>query len=492
MPDRLPTRRVLAGRVAVAAIIVGGLLLRLWILNSNLGPIDSDEAVGGLIARDFAHGRGAVFLWGNVYGGTFEAILAAPLLAITGASAVAWKSVMVVMYACACVLTWRIGLRTVGPSAARLGASLMWLAPAPLVLMSTKARLYYGTALVLTCALLLLSLRLVARRSRTDMALLGLVLGLGVWTAPFVFYVFVPVLVWLALRSPRRLWDVPLALPGFLAGSAPWLAFNLRNSWSSLDLGQQGIDTTYNERLRGFFADLLPRLTGLRTYGGAWQGNGAGKLVFLACLAAFGLLAVACLFRRAPGLTPLVVIVVAYPFLFALPEASWYVNEPRYGLFLAPTICLLGAAGVTRLVRGPPAHLAVVALAALASVAGLSQLMEFAREFPGSHDLSSQPVGALGDALEGRGITTVVADYWISYAVTFETDERVIATPIRNVRYRPYDERVRAAGATDYVMFPGSAEARDLEERATQQGIRLGRESVAGFDLYRLDAPLGP
>lgn len=490
-PDQAQKRRILAGRIAVAAVVVCGLALRLWVLNSNLGLIDSDEAAGGLIARNFAHGHVAVFLWGNVYGGTIEAILAAPLLAITGASAVAWKSVMIVMYAGNCVLTWRIGLRTVGPAAARLGAALLWLSPAPLVLMSTKGRLYYGTTLVLTCACVLLCLRLAERRSRLDMAVLGLVVGLGLWTAPFVFYVFVPALSWLAFKCPRRLRDAPLAIPGALLGAFPWLAYNLHRGWVSLDQGAQGIGTTYGSRLQNFFTDLLPRLLGLRTYWGAWRLQGFGKFFYLATLVAFATLVAVCLLRRAPRLTPLVCILVAYPFLFAVPEASWYVNEPRYGLFLAPTIALLAAAALTRLVRHPPAHLAVVALAAAASVSGLAQLMDFGRANPGLHDLASEPVGALGAVLERRGITTVVADYWISYALTFETDERIIATPISNVRYRPYDERVRAAGATDYVLYPGSAEARGLEESARQQSIRFGRESVAGFDLYHLEEPLG-
>lgn len=482
--------RVLLNRVVVAAVVLGGLGLRLWVINSNLGPIDSDEAAGALIARHFAQGEGATFLWGNSYGGTLEAMLAAPLMAVTGASAVAWKSVMIVLYGITCLLTWRIGLRTVGPRAAVLAASLLWLAPAPLVLMSTKARLYYGASLVVTSACVLLCLRLVERRSRRDMAILGLVVGLGIWTAPFVLYVFLPALAWLAFKRPRRLTDAPLAIPGLLIGASPWLAYNLGNGWASLEPELHGIGLTYQERLEGFFTGLLPRLLGLRTYSGDWQFNGAGKLVFLGVLAAIAVLGVAWLVGRLGSLSPLAWILLAYPFLFAAPQASWYVGEPRYGLFLAPTIALLAAAGVTALTRQPVAHLAVAAAAALASAAGLSQLMEFNRDNPGHHDVAPEPVGELGAALVDRGITTLVADYWIAYALTFETDERVIATPKANVRYRPYDEKVRAAGVTSYVFYPSSPEATALESSAGKQGINFESESIAGFVLYRLDSPL--
>jgi hypothetical protein len=185
-----------AGRVAgirnrtaaalVLAAAVAGLSMRACVLASPFGRVDSDEAVGGLVARHLVQGKLYPFLWGNVYGGTVEAFLGAPLLAVWPGSAVAWKAVMIVLFGAACVLTWRIGCRTVAPGPARLAAVLMWLWPAAFVLASTKARLYYGAALVLAATVLLLCLRLAERPSRRDAAALGLALGLGWWTAPFV------------------------------------------------------------------------------------------------------------------------------------------------------------------------------------------------------------------------------------------------------------------------------------------------------------------
>lgn len=486
-----PTGRLRrADALPVLAVVAVGLALRIWVLSSNLGPIDSDEAAGGLIARHFLDGDGTVFLWGNNYGGTLEAILAAPLFALLGTNAYAWKSVMIAMYALACGLTWRIGLRTVGPHAARFAAGLLWLSPAPLVLLSTKARLYYGAALVLAAATVLLCLRLAEARSRRDMALLGFVLGLGLWTAPFVFYVAVPIVAWLAIRRPRRLIDLPVAMPGALLGAAPWLAWNLRNDWLSLEERPLPVPTSYRERLGDFFTDLVPRLTGLRDYSGEWVFGGAGKVIFVALLAGGGALALWCVLHRRSRLTPLVLVAALYPFLFAVPKASWYVTEPRYGLFLAPVIALLLGAGITRLLRRPPVQMAALGLAALASVVGLASIMDYARDNPGHHDLSPRRLGALADELERREIDTVAADYWIAYALSFETDEDVIATPTGTVRYQPYQRRVEAAGMTDYVFFRGSLESADLEKKARKQGIGYEQLMVDEFVLYRLERPL--
>lgn len=492
---RRPDRGAAAALAAVTAAALTGLALRIWVISSNLGPVDSDEAVGGLIALHLLDGEFFVFLWGNAYGGTLEAVLTAPLFAVFGTSTAALKAIPVLMYAAACLFTWRIGLRTVGPDAAGLGAVLLWVAPAALVLLSTKARMYYGATLVLACAAVLLGLRLAGARSRRDMALLGLVAGLGLWASPFFFYVFVPLALWLAAARPRRLLDLPWAVPGVLVGGAPWLAFNLRNGWPSLHEKPIPVETSYTERLGDFFTELLPRLLGLRTYSGGWVLGGAGWWLYVALLAGAAGLALWCATRpagRRSPLAPFVVVLAGYPFLFAVPTASYYVVEPRYGMFLAPLVALLLAAALTRMTRRPSLRLGAVAVAAGASAAGLAALMEFARDEPGHHDLGPPETAPLAAELRGRGIEAAAADYWIAYATTFEAEERVTLTPTGTVRYRPYQERFERTGAGAYVFFPESAEEQAFRRRLAEQLVSHRREVLLDGDyvLYLLDQPL--
>ena len=56
----------------VLALVVAGIVLRVWVLASSLGQLDSDEAVVGLMANAIRHGHLSTYYWGQNYGGTIE------------------------------------------------------------------------------------------------------------------------------------------------------------------------------------------------------------------------------------------------------------------------------------------------------------------------------------------------------------------------------------------------------------------------------------
>src|SRR4051812_8428750 len=87
--------------VAVAATVVAGIVLRVWVYRSAAGAPDSDEAIVGLMPRHILHGEFTVFFWGQVYGGSQEALLAAPLTAILGSSLLAVRLVPIALAAVA-------------------------------------------------------------------------------------------------------------------------------------------------------------------------------------------------------------------------------------------------------------------------------------------------------------------------------------------------------------------------------------------------------
>jgi hypothetical protein len=117
--------------------------------------------------------------------------------------------------------------------------------------------------------------------------------------------------------------------------------------------------------------------------------------------------------------------------------------------------------------------------------------MENGKRNPGHHDLAPVRVGALSAALQRDGVRMVVADYWIAYALTFESRERIIATPTYTVRYRPYQERVAAAGARAYVFFHGQGQGAELEAAAREAGIGVRKQAVGPFDVWLFDRPVG-
>src|SRR5438874_11458298 len=189
------SRRALLVVAAVGAI--AGIALRIWAVLLPQGSLDADEAVVGLMTHKILDGTLPVFFPGQGYGGTQEAFLAAPLVAGFGLHAWAIRLVVVALWAASAVLVWRIGLRVLDEQRAVLAAVLFWIWPAYFDWKSTRAHGFYGSELFLALAILQVVLRLAERVTRRDLVLLGLSLGLGLWSSPQAPTVPLPAPGWL-------------------------------------------------------------------------------------------------------------------------------------------------------------------------------------------------------------------------------------------------------------------------------------------------------
>ena len=112
----LRARRFTPSLGLVLVFLAGGvgIAVRIAVHLSVLGDTNSDESVLGLMARHALHGQFTTFLWGTAYGGSQEALLAAPIFAIFGSSVAALRVVPLVLDLIAVVLVWRVGRRTIG------------------------------------------------------------------------------------------------------------------------------------------------------------------------------------------------------------------------------------------------------------------------------------------------------------------------------------------------------------------------------------------
>lgn len=478
----------------VVAVVLAAIALRVWVLASPMGRADADEAVVGLMARSILHGERPLFFWGQHYGGTLEPLLVAALFAVCGTSTIALKLVPMLLSGVAALLVWRVGRRTVREPSATAAGLLFLVYPPAFLWWSTKERGFYWVALVLGLAVLLAALRIrdAAPRPRVaDVVLLGFVVGLAWWTTPQTMYLVLPVLGWLLVRHPalgKGLWP---AIPAACVGALPWVRDNLSSGMSSLDEPTPWVATTYPERLGRFFGRLLPTLLGVRhAFTGDWLLGPAGVALACGAVVALGLLVVR-IFRSPTtwnALEPLIVVLVAFPFLFAIPGASNYVVEPRYGLMLAPVICLLVAVPVTTRAR----QIGVLALGTLLGVVTVSALLGRADEEPEFVDLSPPRLGALEETLDAAGVDRVYADYWIAYPLTFETRERIVGTPVDAVRSARFDGMVRAEDPSTYVVFRGSARDRSLTTALRSGGHRYERVETREFAVYMLTERVGP
>jgi 4-amino-4-deoxy-L-arabinose transferase-like glycosyltransferase len=461
----------------VVAIAVG-IALRVWVLASPLGSLDADEAVRGLMARHVLEGEFSVFFWLQAYAGSQDALITAVLFALLGSTTLVLKLEPLLLYALAAILVWRIGRRALDERAARLAAAVFWVWPPFLVWFSTKA--LYGFGLVCSLVVVLLVLRLAERPTRVDAGALGLALGLGWWAvAQMLLLLVLPFLAWLAVRRPAVLRLAWIAGLGFFVGAAPWLAWNATNDWLSLRVRPDaGVESGYLERLIDTVTVVLPTWLGLRVpYSLDWLvGEGLGAAVFILAVLGFAY----ALVRWPPRLRVLLATVALFPFAVALSPFAYYVDTPRYVVAIAPAIALLLGA---LLARHRTLAVAGITIAVALSVAGLVRLERDGLHVIG-HDRGGIPkdITPLIALLERERVDRVLADYWIAYRITFESDERVIATSTGFVRYAPHDRLVRAAKFPAHVYLP--RDPREAAQRAELEARGYRRVESGRFVVY--------
>lgn len=465
--------RRLAGGITAAGVLViaaAGLLLRIWALGR--APVGSDQAIVGLMAHEILHGHTFAFYWGQDYGGA-EPYVTAALFALFGQSAITLGLTAVLLDAVAALLVWRIGNRLFPRPAGTAAALLFWIWPEVYVWQSTVEYGFRWVALVCGLVALLVVLRLGddtgTRRLPTsvDALVLGAAVGIGWWATPEVAYYLLPAGGLLVVRLLRRQVRVgPVAVGCFLlaagAGSLPWWWDNATRGFPSLHAGPQQ-QPGFGEHLRVFATHSLPLLLGLRLpVSGAWLGGSAIGLVLYAAALLGGATFIVVLARRRAALV-LVAFAVLAPFLYAYSPFTWYWQDGRYALYLAPVASLLAAsaacdlAGRVRLpvlrvelrprVRGLLGSLAVLAAGVALTTGAVLQVAPFhpvpvaSSGRTGWLSWHADPNGWLAPsvaALETHGVTHAYAGYWIAEALAFESRSALTVSDVLFDRYPPY------------------------------------------------------
>lgn len=490
-----PDRRLLTAVVAGGA--VAGLALRIYVWRSAFGQYDSDEAVWGLMAKHALDGRLSAFYWGQGYGGVLEVILTGALFALLGPGWVVLRLVPIALTAVAALLVWRVGRRTIGEPAASIAAVVFWVFPAYLVWKSSRAHGFYASGLVLALLVLLLVLRLAERRSRRDSAGLGLALGLAFWQTTQVLAVALPALAWLTWRRPGVWRDAWVAAPLALVSALPWLFSNLGHDWWSFETRPEA--PPYLTRLRGMANGALPMALGMRVpFSSDWlAGRLVSGLVYVGLVAA--LLVTAWRLRRTT-VSLLAAVALVYVPVVAVSGYTFLNDEPRYLVLLMPVLVLALCLPARTAQRGVVA----VALAIVLTVVTFARLDVDRYRRAADGLFVPRELAPLVEELDRLGIERVFGEYWVSYRLTFVTDERIVAADVdttslverspgvvvpehaKESRWPPYEDDVRRAEAPAWVLRDGSRPERRWRPLLEQAGYE--RTAVDGFAIYHRGA----
>ncbi len=465
--------------VVVLALVLG-LLLRLYALGR--GPMNSDEAVVGLMAREILHGHFFAFYWGQNYGGP-EAYVVAVMFAIFGSSPFTLGFTAVLICAGSLVLLWRIGNRMFGSPVGAVAAIAFWVWPETYLTSSTVEDGFRWLVLVCGLTVLLTVLRIGdGEGGTTDWIALGLAAGVGWWATPEIAYFLAPAGVYLLARIVQRQAKVRLvwlvsSVVAAIVGSLPWWWHNLLQHFNSFNSPPQpappGPGAAYWWHLGIFDRSVVPLVLGLRVrMTGEWIGPTTitPHLVNIVIVVLVGWL----VFEAAHGRGWLLLLyVAAFPFLYAAQPFSWYWQDGRYAVFLAPAAALALASFVCQIGAWliPSQRFAPAIMAALVLVGGMGLTLRAARDALPYHPEPALPAiertswlswhtnpnnlpTALAASLIRWHVRDAFTGYWLAYDVAFLAQGKITVSPAGPIfiRYPPYYAAVAASPAPAWIF----------------------------------------
>ncbi|MFN8523030.1 MAG: hypothetical protein U0821_07965 [Chloroflexota bacterium] len=506
--------------VAFGGLLLLALGLRLALITSWFGEIDSDEAVVGLMALQIPHELPA-FYWEQHYAGSLESIAAAYAFAAFGPSATSLKLVPAAFSVAYIGLVFISARAAFGWPVALISAAYLAIPPSFFAVWSVKARGGYAEMLALGHLFLVLCQRATMAGGAGPVLLgtIGVVGGLAVWTHPVAAVYLVTGAILAAGTAYRE--RVPgrriaaataVVLLGLAVGCSPAIVHLVREGAgtfsSAAEAGVAPRAAVLN--LWGLTRYGAPVLVGLAEGTASktmldedWpQRLGSIPAVTVALLLVVLLAtwsqwrAIPALFRRGGGVreraaAPFLVLLLAIPPFVAVSRFAELWAEPRYALPVYSAVPLFVAAALSLASRARWLGWGAIGAAFLLNLWSLAT----------SDPRLSLPTNA-GEStranrqelirhLAQQNQTRIYTDYWLAYPIAFESSERIIPS----VWSGGFNRRAAYAHQVAQTANPTFVFARDT--RGDQQFRALlqatdGRADVARVGVYHVYSNVTP
>jgi hypothetical protein len=505
--------------IVAIALAVFGLAERVWLVNHS--PINSDQAVVGLMAKAILHGHFVAFFWGQHYAGV-EPYVTAALFALFGSSDTVLNLTPVVLSAAAVALVYLVG-RLYLPRVFAVGTALaVWVWPL-IGLTNGTQEIGYVFACLDTGLLAVLFATRIRRQlgaERVNWILFGASFGCCIWSSPEFLYFVAPCALLLlpavamAWKRERHRTTANMAL-GILAtgvGGLPfWWATATTHFATITHPNTAPYPGTLSTRTTSMFSHALPIAAGLeRPYSGAWIGSSTADVavlvVALIIVVGAGLWSVTQ--SRRPSVLPLVAFAVVFLVIYPLLPPTFTWQDGRYVVFLPflLVIVFVYPLGVVAWRRGAIALGLVVLVASAAltthEISGVVSSFSVT-QLDHAQDVNRSSTLPLAAALERQHVTQGYAAYWLAYKLDFESGGALHFTPIphdnmRNAGYlaavdhsaRPAwivcpatDEAVCVNATLNSAVNPAGLSATALTSWLTRQGIAYRSTTAEGFTI---------
>jgi hypothetical protein len=482
--------------IPLALLLAVVVRLPFWI-EALRTPVDGDTAIVGLMAKH--PGVGSTF-WGQPYGSPLDSWVAMPFVAVWGYSVEALRLPCFLLSLLLVPLAYALARQL--HEAAALPAAVLVAAPPPyFLLLAALPPPFYPTALLL-CGLVLLLAAVAGRRlakstgqpPRGTLLMLGLFSGLALWTHLMTASAVAAAGAWVLACARGRLLLLAWGLLPFVAASAPLWSRALRDGDAATIVQVADRD----ESTAAHLAEVLPRLH--EPLGGVLgthvpvvaddeelvlraPGWRAGLTVLL-----YGLLLVLAGRAARRGHVALLYLLAAFLALLAFPfpvRAAPHTIRFLTPLFLPVAALVAWAASPRGTSRR--AWVAVLALAALHLGLGRQLLETWRRTDRAEAPFLLADLREARKALEASGVRHAYASYGPAFRLTWESGERILASPPWNDRFRhwplPLLDEVRFAKNVAWVLVPSVPSGLPAPEEFERAMRRLGgrwRRAEAG------------
>jgi 4-amino-4-deoxy-L-arabinose transferase-like glycosyltransferase len=468
-------------------------------------PVDGDTAIVGLMAQH--PGLGTTF-WGQPYGSPLDSWVAIPFVAIWGHTVEALRLPYFLLSLVLVPIAYALA-RELHPTAALPAAVLAACPPPYFLLLSALPPPLYPTTLVL-CGLVLLTAAQAGRRlaeaasPRGTLLLLGLASGLALWTHLMSASVVAAAALWVLARSRGKRRLLTWAAVPLVAASAPlWSrALGDREAMRIVQIADRNETTLQHlaatlprlhEPLGGVLGTHVPVVADAEDFVLYHRGWAAALSVLL-----YGLMLVLA-GRAATARSPALLLfaaaalaIAAFPFPVRSAPHTIRLLTPLYLPVAALVAWAASPRGTSR-----RAWVLVLGLASLHLALGARLLESWRRTDradPPFALVDLQPVERLLDA---HGVRHAYASYGPAFRLTWQSGERIVASPPWNDRFRhwplPLVDEVRFAKNVAWVLTPsvpsGLPTPDELEQSLARIGGRWRRDAAGAAVVFHAFVP---
>jgi hypothetical protein len=493
MPIRKPGLKFLLPTI----ILLGGLVRLLFIFTP---PMDSDQAVTGLMARHILGGEFPFFFYGQDYCGSIEAYLASIIFLFLGASrftldlTICLESLFLILF------IYYLARQIFDETTALLSALFTALGSYYLIFHSVLARAAYIEIPIIGVLLLIVTLKIVFRQEayKRLFFILGVLCGLGLWTHFLIVFYLPPVFLFWFIKD-RWFWIRPSILfffLGLILGGLPLWSHNIAHplvTWHYL-FDNAGSHEPALTSLKDFFLYRFPDILGIRN-------NGTGKFFipyfsFFMYPAYLGSFLVLLFYRRkgflglgklrldkSDGLDLLLLFLFLFPIIFSLSGFA-SAHTSRY---LQPLFSVLPILMAVLTIRIKSFSVALASLFLVfhlfSNVYGTMTVLPLvSKEQTGQYRQARENITNLFKFLKEKNIKLVYApEYWHSVQLTFDAQEKIIFGQPTGDRYPLYTELI---DRDDRPAFLFTGENKEFEETLINIGGTFRKSQVNRYSVY--------